>query len=162
MKKITIYWVLGIFTLSSFSVLCLPFTQRFFSDPEIISNQHLPLSAIVTTVNHTNINVRIADTVDTRTLGLSFFKELPDKQGMLFVFPTNDQYAFWMKDMFMNVDIIWINEDFTIIHRVINASPDTYPQTYEPISSSRYVLEIPANTADKYGLFLGEQVGIRK
>ena len=129
---------------------------------EITSNQSSPLSGMIRSPQGVDILVRIADTEKTRELGLSHFKSLPRDQGMLFVFPQIGMYGFWMKDMQFPLDIIWINDSFTIIDRVINTDPSSYPKTFTPKASARYVLEIPSGMADHYGLIIGSSVIIQK
>jgi uncharacterized membrane protein (UPF0127 family) len=119
------------------------------------SNETLPLSATVISPQGVHIQVRVADTDETKELGLSYFKLLPEKQGMLFVFPQLGIYSFWMKDMNFPLDIIWLDENLKIVDRLINVDPSTYPETYTPSASAAYVLEISANTADQYGFTNG-------
>ena len=71
-------------------------------------------------------------------------------------------YPFWMKNMNFPIDIIWIDENGNIVYRVINADPSSYPKTFTPSASARYVLEIPAYTADDYGFLVGSSVIIKK
>lgn len=119
------------------------------------SNEYLPLSATIISPQGVHIKARVADTDKTRELGLSYFKTLADKQGMWFVFPQLGIYSFWMKGMNFPIDIIWLDENYKIVDRIINADPLDYPKTYTPAMSAAYVLEIPANTADAYGFFVG-------
>lgn len=119
------------------------------------SNELLPLSATIISPQGVHIDVRVADTNKTMELGLSYFKSLPKKQGMLFVFPQVGIYSFWMKDMNFPIDIIWMDENFTVVDRFINVDPSSYPKTYTPSTPAAYVLEIPANTADEYGFNKG-------
>ncbi len=108
------------------------------------------------------ITAFVAHTDNERKKGLSVVSELPDNQGMWFVFPEDDYHGIWMKDMQISIDILWLDENLEIIHREINISPETYPQIFSPSAKSRFVLEVPANTADKHGLFLGSKVIIRE
>lgn len=55
------------------------------------------------------VTLEIADTQELRSQGLSGRENLGDYQGMLFVFDTQGQYSFWMKDMLIPLDIIYIN-----------------------------------------------------
>ncbi|HQV64701.1 MAG TPA: DUF192 domain-containing protein [Candidatus Paceibacterota bacterium] len=122
------------------------------------SNQSLPLDARIISPQGVNISVRVADTDKTRQLGLSYFKSLPDGQGMLFVFPQMGTYSFWMKDMNFPLDVIWIDDNFNIIDRVIDAPPSSYPESFTPSGLARYVLELPANSADRDGFFIGKKI----
>lgn len=140
------------------------FINRFnvaYHDTMVYSNERLPLSAAVISPQGVHINVRVADTDKTRELGLSYLKSLPDKQGMLFIFPQLGIYSFWMKGMRFPIDIIWMDENLKIVDRLINVDPSTYPKTYTPSASAAYVLEISANTADQYGFLIGTTVQVR-
>src|SRR5690242_15708811 len=55
------------------------------------------------------IYVKKADTPAKQQQGLSGTASLPLDQGMLFIFPKDGTYAFWMKDMNYSLDIIWID-----------------------------------------------------
>lgn len=114
--------------------------------------------ATVTSPQGVDILVRVADTEKTRMQGLSGVEQLGITEGMWFVFPQVGYYAFWMKDMNFPIDIIWIDENFIIIDRVVNVSPDTYPKTFTSSGPVKYVLEIPAGTADLHGFTIGELV----
>lgn len=108
------------------------------------------------------IVAKVADTETERRKGLSFTPSLSEQEGMWFIFPEDGIYGIWMKDMQIPLDILWIDANFQIIHREINISPETYPQTFSSTEKSRYVLEVPANTADKNGFLLGSEIFIQK
>ncbi|MDO8514194.1 MAG: DUF192 domain-containing protein [bacterium] len=93
------------------------------------------------------IKVTVAQTPEERQKGLSGREGLATDEGMLFVFPTDGKYAFWMKDMRFSIDILWLSSDGTIVHLAQNVSPDTYPKNFTSESAARYVLELPAGYA---------------
>lgn len=126
------------------------------------SNETLPITMRVVSPQGVHILVRLVDTDKTRELGLSYFSQLPEKQGMLFSFPQGDTYGFWMKDMNFPIDIVWIDENLKIIDRTINVLPSTFPNIFTPKAPVKYVLEIPANTADQYGLFVDTSLSLQE
>jgi uncharacterized membrane protein (UPF0127 family) len=128
----------------------------------IISNESLPMTAVIISPQGVNIQVRVANTDKTRELGLSYFKTLAKNEGMLFSFPQLGIYPFWMKDMNFPLDIIWIDENSIIVDRVISVDPSSYPNSFIPQHAAQYVLEIPAGTADQYGLIVGASVIIQR
>jgi len=107
--------------------------------------------------DHT-IRVDIADTSESRAIGLGGRESLSKGEGMLFVFPDDGVYSFWMKDMVFAIDILWISSEGEIVDLKENISPDTYPASFMPRSAARYVLELPAGTVEEYGLELGDIV----
>ncbi|MFH1608958.1 MAG: DUF192 domain-containing protein [Patescibacteria group bacterium] len=125
-------------------------------------------NSLNTKVNNLEINyVKIAsqiikvDVVSTPELlekGLSGRENLEENEGMLFVFPNNGLYSFWMKDMNFAIDIIWLDESKKIIFIKKNVFPDTYPETFLPEKKSKYVLEVIAGFAEKNNLEEGNFV----
>ena len=104
------------------------------------------------------IRISIADTEETRQQGLSGRAGLAEDEGMLFVFPEDGKYAFWMKDMVFSIDILWLSGDGAVVYMAENVSPDTYPQNFQPLVSARYVLELPAGYAKEYNVVVGDLV----
>ena len=101
----------------------------------------------------------IADTKPKQTKGLMFRKELPEDKGMLFVFSTPAHKRFWMINTSIPLDIIFINENKSIIN-IEEAEPcglipcTTYPST----SKALYVLEINQGLSEKYGFKQGTKI----
>lgn len=91
--------------------------------------------------------IEVADTPEKRVQGLSGRTEVPDDYGMLFIFDVEGRNGFWMKDMQVPIDIIWISTEGTIVHIEHALSPDTYPQIFTPQYPARYVLETRAGYA---------------
>ncbi len=104
------------------------------------------------------IRVSVADTESTRKQGLSGRSGLAGDEGMLFVFPKDGNYAFWMKDMRFSIDILWLSSDGVVVYMAQNVSPDTYPQNFAPNTPARYVLELPAGYAGAHTLEIGDMV----
>jgi hypothetical protein len=103
-----------------------------------------------------DIHVAIADTPALQELGLGNRNGLPDGEGMLFVFTTDSEEAFWMKDMHFSIDMIWISVQGNIVYLAQDISPDTYPENFVPTSPARYVLELPAGYAQAHGFKVGD------
>lgn len=104
------------------------------------------------------IRVSVADTENARGQGLSGRAGLAVDEGMLFVFPQDGKYAFWMKDMRFSIDILWLSADGGVVYMAQNVSPDTYPQDFVPNTPARYVLELPAGYVKEYTVSIGDIV----
>ena len=100
----------------------------------------------------------VADTFQSRAIGLSGRSSLKDNEGMLFVFDTSEYHGFWMKDMNFSIDILWIGDDYRINTILSGVKPESFPEVYLPKAASRHVLELPAGTSARYGLKIGDQV----
>ncbi|MBU6430972.1 MAG: DUF192 domain-containing protein [Patescibacteria group bacterium] len=103
------------------------------------------------------IPVYLADTEEKRIKGLGERTSIPVDYGMFFIFDGSDYQSIWMKDMLFSIDIIWIDENFNIVHIEKNISPDTYPKIFTPPFKVRYVLELNSGMSDFYDLKTGEK-----
>ncbi|MDR0650473.1 MAG: DUF192 domain-containing protein [Candidatus Peribacteria bacterium] len=79
-----------------------------------------------------------------------FRKYLPEDAGMLFIFPTEQQYSFWMKNTLIPLDMLRLNADFQIVD-LQEAQPCTTDlcPSYVPISEAQYVLELNQGMSKK-------------
>jgi uncharacterized membrane protein (UPF0127 family) len=104
-------------------------------------------------------HVWVADTEAERVQGLSGVKELSRNGGLLMDFQTDGQWGIWMKDMYIPLDIIWLNSDKKVVYLVANASPElSTTKTFAPKDPSRYVIELPAGSIQKAGIRKGMTV----
>ncbi len=91
--------------------------------------------------------------------GLSGAKSLAKNKAMLFVFPYDDTWRIWMKDMNFSIDVIWVNNSNKVVHMVKDAQPSSYPDTiFEPNEDSRYVIEVISGTIERTGVKKGDRV----
>lgn len=118
-------------------------------------------------VGGTQVKVRLADTEDERKTGLSETQKLAGDEGMLFIFDQRPiKPTFWMKDMQIAIDIIWI-KDNKISQIEKNLQPpepntkDDELKRYEPNHSIDYVLEVQAGFSDSHQLKAGDDVLIK-
>ncbi|MEW5907798.1 MAG: DUF192 domain-containing protein [Patescibacteria group bacterium] len=109
-----------------------------------------PKYAFVCFNNNICVKSEIAETAMDQARGLMFRKELKENYGMLFTFDKEDYYPFWMKNTFLPLDIIWINNNFKIVD-IQKALPckEQSCATYHPVGPARYVLETNSGFAQK-------------
>jgi uncharacterized membrane protein (UPF0127 family) len=102
-------------------------------------------------------NVELATTEAERQRGLMFRKELPQGQGMLFDFFTDQPVSFWMHNTYISLDLIFIRSDGRIVRIAENAEPmsDNLIPSGAPV---RAVLEVIAGTARELGIKPGDKV----
>lgn len=99
---------------------------------------------------------RIADTPQKREEGLMFVKDMPEDEGMLFIYSQEDSHTFWMKNTYIPLDIIFVNAEKKIIKIHSNAKPLDTSVVYPSLEPSMYVLEINGGIASKYGIKEGD------
>jgi len=102
-------------------------------------------------------SVEMATTEEEKQKGLMYRRELADGKGMLFDFSPEQQISMWMKNTYISLDMIFIRAD----GRILRIAENTEPESTRIISSgglARGVLEVPAGTAQKYGIAPGDRV----
>ena len=112
------------------------------------------------TVGGEQVRVDIADTQLLRERGLSGRTGLAARTGMLFVFPADGHYAFWMKGMRFSIDMVWLASNGTVVGYLENVAPESYPKSFGPEGMARYVLELPAGYTIAHGVKVGDQIDI--
>ncbi len=131
---------------------------------EITNNRQPTTDNKILKIGEQIIEVEIADTNEERAQGLSGRETLEIGHGLLFVFETPGIYSFWMKDMKFPIDIIWIDEHWTVVGVERGVTPETFPKSFLPNSPVKYVLELPNTESFKLGidtgstLFLDDQI----
>lgn len=116
-----------------------------------------PRVVIETAQGRVGVEVEIADTPAKRARGLQYRSELGEREGMLFVFASEERQSFWMKNTLIPLDLIFIGRDRTIVGIVEQAAPlSTEP--LEVGSPSQFVLEVPGGFCRRYGVRVGQKV----
>ncbi len=98
-----------------------------------------------------DLQVEIADTEARQRLGLMYRKELPPKTGMVFLFDREEPRSFWMKNTFVELDIIFFNANFELVSISKRATPLTESRR-ESTGPAKYVLEVIGGSSDTWGL----------
>ena len=104
------------------------------------------------------VRVEIAADEELRAQGLMFRDQLRLGTGMLFLFPQDGEYAFWMKNTKIPLDMVWIDSTrriAAIAHDVPPCYIENCP-SYPPGATARYVLEVASGVARQHGLRVGD------
>jgi len=91
-----------------------------------------------------------------------FRRHVGEEEGMVFVFPEPGPHPFWMKNTLVPLDIIWMDDEFKVIHIEPSAPPceaDPCP-SYGPLRVARYVLEVKAGTVKRERIEVGQRMAI--
>lgn len=92
-----------------------------------------------------------------RAQGLMDRKELPEGRGMLFDFQREQDVAFWMKNTYIPLDMIFIRAN----GRILRIAENTTPLSEQMVPSGgpvRGVLEVIGGTARRLGIAPGDRV----
>ncbi|MFA4995910.1 MAG: DUF192 domain-containing protein [Patescibacteria group bacterium] len=104
-------------------------------------------------------NVELATTSEEQERGLMERESLAADAGMLFVYRSEGDYPFWMKNTKIPLDMIWIDKDFKVVSMVAAEPCVSDPcRIYDPQKQAKYVLELSAGTAQNINLKEGDEV----
>ncbi len=126
------------------------------SSSRVVNN--IEYNTIPVTVGSKIFTADIADTEALQELGLSGRLALGPEEAMLFVFPFPGRYAFWMKDMNFPIDMIWLDQDGTVITIAARATQQSFPKSFTPVADSTFVIELPADTAALLNIKIGDRL----
>lgn len=129
--------------------------------PLLAQGQILPVTAKVE-LGGQNIGLEVARTPQQQATGLMFRESLPDDRGMLFPFEPARPVSFWMKNVSIPLDMVFIHdgEIVALSREVPPCQADPCP-TYGPASQVvDYVLELRGGLATVLGLQIGDPVEI--
>lgn len=102
------------------------------------------------------LTVEIADTPASRARGLMGRKELPEGQGMLFIYQKTERLCFWMKNTLIPLSVAFFDEDKACINILDMDPPIGEPLIkYRSTAPARYALEMPQGWFEKHGIYRG-------
>ncbi|MDH5188146.1 MAG: DUF192 domain-containing protein [Rhodospirillaceae bacterium] len=105
-------------------------------------------------------NGELALEPEQHALGLMFRKKIPPDYAMVFDFGRVRAGTMWMKNTFVSLDMLFADENRLITFIATNVTPQSEDIITSP-KPIRYVLEIPAGTAKKLGINVGDSFSLR-
>lgn len=105
------------------------------------------------------IDTQVAITSEQHQIGLMYRKEMPQGEGMLFVFESPSKQCFWMKNTVLALTAAFIADDGSIVNL-----EDMKPQTTDShcsLKPVRYVLEMNQGWFARKGIKAGAKLSGR-
>jgi uncharacterized protein len=143
----------------SVCVLLLPFCAG--CGPATTGVEELRLRT-VTLPDGQQIRAEVLVRPDEMARGMMYRDSLPKGRGMLFIHDKPAPYRYWMHDVKIPLDIIFMDE----MHKIVEISADTPPCTSDPKDCPTYgghhfeqfVLELGGGEARRLGLVEGQSL----
>lgn len=101
--------------------------------------------------------VEIADTIESRAIGLMNRSDLGRFAGMLFVYPDARAVSFWMRNTLIPLDMIFIDSAGVVKNIHENATPLSEDTIYGG-EEIQFVFEINGGMARALGITVGSEV----
>ncbi len=129
--------------------------------PQTTVGQSLPISAQVE-IGDRILGLEVAKTVEQQAMGLMYRNTLADDRGMLFEFNPPQPVRFWMKNVAIPLDMIFIKDGkVKAIAAAVPPCNSTPCPTYGPGTLIDRVIEVRGGRAKELGLKVGEPVNIK-
>jgi len=107
------------------------------------------------------IDVEIADNDDARHLGLMYREGMKEDEGMLFIFPKEEEQSFYMRNTVLPLDIIFVNAKKQIVKIHRNTTPFS-EKSLPSDKPSLYVIEVNSGFTDKFKVREGGLIDWRR
>ena len=106
------------------------------------------------------LQVELATTPRSRERGLMDRTDLPENEGMLFVFPVAEHLSFWMKDTLIPLDIAYFDAGGRFVSgaTMTPCPPMTPCPTYPSAAPALYALEVREGSLAQWGVAEGWMV----
>ncbi len=153
------WYIVG--SLCLFAFLLIVGNVRKWSSASIA----LPRVQVNIKIGQANVLAEMATTPESQARGLSGRVNLGRNEGMWFPFSKSKAPAFWMRDMLMPIDIIWVRQGrvVAISEQVPPPAPNTplrnLPLYASPVPADA-VLEVNAGFAKIHGVTTGTAVSV--
>ena len=113
----------------------------------------MDLQRVKLSVGMHRIDAQVAQTADQRQTGLMHRKDMPQHEGMIFVFDQPAQQCFWMKNTLLPLSAAFIADDGTIVN--IEEMKPLVLDSHCSARPVRYVLEMNKGWFAKKGIKAG-------
>jgi uncharacterized protein len=97
------------------------------------------------------IDIEIVETEAEHNQGLMYRTHMGEFQGMLFLFEKPEPRKFWMRNTYISLDIIYVNENKEVVSIQKNAAPMN-DESLPSEKKAQYVVEVNAGFSDKFGI----------
>ncbi len=104
--------------------------------------------------------LELAVTEDEQATGLMYREEMLPDWGMLFIYEEEQELSFWMKNTFIELDMIFIDAAGEVVGVIDRAEPlSTQPRSVN--RPARYVLEVLGGLAEEQGIEPGTRMRLQ-
>jgi hypothetical protein len=127
-----------------------------FSVAAFAQMPQLQLPRIALSVGMFQIDAQVAQSPEERQIGLMFRTQMPQNEGMLFIFEQPTTQCFWMKNTLLPLTAAFVDDAGFIVNLA-----DMKPQTTETHCSAkpvRFVLEMNQGWFAKKGIKAGAKL----
>ena len=129
------------------------------ADPEGIPTSQMAQITFPEAAGSPKVDVELAKSEHDIQRGLMYRRSMAEDHGMLFHLDERREHTFWMHNTCMSLDMLFIDEDGTVVGIVEGATPLT--DTSRTVGCpSVYVLELNAGWCRRHGVRAGQKLAL--
>jgi len=136
--------------------MCIPIMGILLSIGALLSCSSGLEERIEVVIGGKSFRIEVARTDEQKREGLMNRKSLGQREGMIFVYETDQHLAFWMKNTTIPLTLVFLSKEGQI----------TQIEQLKPLSlksvvserAVRYGLELPAGALEELGVEVGDRV----
>jgi uncharacterized membrane protein (UPF0127 family) len=111
---------------------------------------------LITKTGEHPLELKVADTIPKRMHGLMWIESMRGDEGMLFTYPEPSVDSFWMKNTYIPLDFLFLDDDMKVTSVYENAVPHDEHTHIKPARPMMYAIEINAGLVKKLGIKAGD------
>ncbi|MDG1707259.1 MAG: DUF192 domain-containing protein [Emcibacteraceae bacterium] len=139
--------------------LILSFLTLLFCAQIAAAQEKFPTGelSVRTSENIHNFDIELALDDSHRQYGMMFRTSNPETNGMLFVYDNKKRISMWMKNTFISLDILFIDE----VGKIIRIEQSAQPRSLSLIRSggeAKAVLELNGGLTKKLNIVVGDEI----
>ncbi len=123
-----------------------------------------PLPLVTATGSAVPLTLAVAADGRSRELGLMCVTALKPDAGMIFVFPNDSDWEFWMKNTVTPLDMLWVGPDGTVRDVAADVPASTLDTTDDKVARrrghGRYVIELRSGEAAREHIAVGTRFAL--
>ena len=106
----------------------------------------IPIELFRNSKNHTIKIIKIGKSHEEKRTGLMYVKnKLPENSGMLFVYKYPTKLSFWMKNTYIDLDILFLDKNYRVLGSLENMKKHSL-ESRSIDELSNYAIELNAGT----------------
>ena len=153
-KLVPKFNLLALRSLIGLLVLCALLSPSFAQDQ---AHEHINLRILRGETQIATLKVEVAQTLEQKMHGLMFRKDMPALHGMLFAYAPAEKARMWMKNTFIPLDMLFIDDNQEIIYIHHNAEPHSLTPI-GPDALTSAVIEINGGEAETADIRVGDHI----
>lgn len=107
------------------------------------------------------LDIEFAETEYEKQTGLMYRESMEDTQGMIFIYDSEGQRNFYMKNTYIPLDIIYYDADSSLVSIQKNAEPRS-ESALPSEGPAQFVLEVNGGLSEEWGLNQDDKISFSK